>query len=53
MFERLAALVQTLFIVGLIAITLIVSVYLSYISIPLIILSVIGILTYTYFINRY
>jgi len=52
MLDKLAALIQTLFIVALIGITLIVTVYLSYISIPLIILGVIGTLTYTYFVNR-
>jgi len=52
LFEKLSALIQTLVIVMMIGVTLIVTVYLSYISIPLIILFIIGVLTYTYFVNN-
>jgi len=50
--EKLSAIIQTLVVVMMIGVALIVTVYLSYISIPLIILFIIGALTYTYFINN-
>lgn len=51
MLDKLASLIQALFVVILCGIALIVTVYISYITIPVIILSVVGTIAYIYFRN--